>query len=36
MIWTQNESFNLSRIEVKHTRFAVINPNDCVIMMLRH
>jgi hypothetical protein len=36
MIWTQNESFNFSRIEVKHARFAVINPNDRMKMMLRH
>jgi hypothetical protein len=36
MIWMQNESFYFSRIEVKHARFAVINPNDRVIVMLCH
>jgi hypothetical protein len=36
MIWMQNESLYLSRIEVKHARFAVINPNDRVIVMLCH
>jgi len=36
MIRMQNESFYFSRIEVKHTRFAVINPNDRVIVMLCH
>jgi hypothetical protein len=36
MIGIQNESFDFSWIEVKHARFAVINPNDCVIVMLCH
>jgi hypothetical protein len=36
MIRMQNEPFDVSWIEVKHTRFAVIDPNDRVIVMLCH
>jgi hypothetical protein len=36
MIWMQNESFDFGRIEVKRTRFALIDPNDRVIVMLVH
>jgi hypothetical protein len=32
----QNERFNVGRAEMKHARFAVIDPDCRMIMMFRH
>ena len=36
MIRVQNESFDIRRAEMEHPRFMVIDPNDCMIVMLAH
>jgi hypothetical protein len=36
MIRMNNELFNVCRTEMEHARFAVIDPDDRVIMLLAH